>query len=339
MQKKYAALIVVAIIVIFAIFLYQDIFPSKKKVLIVYSADAYVGEVNAFGSNFSSSGGDDISVKSAGSFALAQQISQGSPCDVFFSIARAAVQKQYLGNQYPGWAVAIASDQMVIAYSSSISSNQDATTLLRIYNSSGDKANSSNWKIIFEYLTSGKVKVGIANPATDPAGLRGWLVLEAAGYVYSSNQSYFVNRIILNKGNVTGDHAANLVAPLETGEIQFLFIYRSFAVSHKLHYITLDDKVNFGNLSLSSFYSKFSYTLPTGAQKGAPIVLYVTVPLSSANKENAYRFVVYVIEHNQIDSNFGMIPLIPPVIYNSTALPNQLTTILKNGIATLGGSL
>lgn len=329
----------VSVFVVIASFaIYQTVTP-KKNALLIYTADAYVGEVNAFASNFTASEGIDTSLKSAGSFALAQQIAQGSPCDIFFSIAKSAVEKQYLGSQFSGWAIALASDQMVIAYSSSTSTNRAAETIIQEYNSSDGKLNMSQWRILFEQLTSGNVKLGIANPSTDPAGLRGWLVLEAAGYVYAGNQSQYTSRIMLNKGNVTGDHAANLVAPLETGEIQFLFIYRSFAISHKLHFLTLEDTVNFGNISMGSFYSKFSYKLPTGTQTGAPIVLYVTVPSGSSNKDLAYRFVHYVVAHSKMLSEFGMIPLNPVVVYNSTALPPQLSDILSSGSAIIGGSL
>jgi molybdate/tungstate transport system substrate-binding protein len=339
MVRRYWIIVAVVVVILVGVVVYQTTTTPKQVTLLVYSADAYVGEANAFIKNFSSSEGVSASLKSAGSFALAQQIAQGSPCDVFFSIARPAIQKQYLRSQFPGWAVAIASDQVVIAYSNSIASNSEANTIITNYNTLKGKLNMLQWKLLFDQLTSGAVKVGIANPATDPAGLRGWLVLEAAGYVYAGNQSYYVERIISSNGNVTGEHAANLVAPLETGEIQFLFIYRSFAISHKLNFIALENKINFGDLSMDSFYSKFTYKLATGIQKGGPTVLYVTVPLNSENKDIAYRFVVYVAKHAQILRSFGMIPLNPVIIYNSTALPAQIQQLLNDGTAKIGGNL
>ena len=41
---------------------------------------------------------------------------------------------------------------------------------------------SADWSSFFASLTSGNTKLGISSPLSDPAGLRGWLVLEAAGF-------------------------------------------------------------------------------------------------------------------------------------------------------------
>ena len=69
----------------------------------------------------------------------------------------------------------------------------------------------------------------------------------------------------------------------QAGQIQFLFIYKSAAVSDGLNFIALDCHVNLGSPSLGSFYSQFSYTDSAGKTTGAPIILCITVPLSAVN--------------------------------------------------------
>lgn len=330
--------ILVVVIFVSSTYYVMNVLTKNQATLRIYTADAYLGEVNLLSSGFKNITGVQISINSAGSFALAQQISQGSPCDVFFSIARSAVQKQYLGEMYPGWAIAIASDQLILAYSNSSLLNSLVKTLLdQLLSVKGN--NVSFWQNFFTILTSGNIKIGIADPSLDPAGLRGWLALEAAGKVYANNTNIYINRIIENKGNVTGEHAANLVTPLETGNIQFLFVYKSFAISHNLKYIALDDRINFGNLSLSQFYSKLSYTVGGKVQTGSPIVLYVTVPLTSKNTERAYEFVNYVATHSYVLPKFGINVIKPSIIFNDTSIPSSIAQLLANGTSVLGGSL
>lgn len=335
---RYIIVLTSVMMIVLAVVTYQGSYFNRAGALIVYTADAYYGEVDAITSGFANVTGIHTSIKSAGSFALAQQIAQGSPCDVFFSIAKSAVQKQYLANRYPGWAIAIGLDQMVIAYSKSSLSNSFASSTIALVNSSREP-DTNTWRNFFLNLTSGNVKVGIADPSLDPAGLRGWLVLQAAGYLYANNTNIFIERILANRGNVTGEHAANLVTPLETGNIQFLLVYKSFAISHNLPYVSLDEKINFGNLKLAQFYSNFSYVLPTGIQRGSPIVLYVTVPLGANDEGAAYQLVSYTVKHSDLLGNFGMAVIKPAIVFNSTSLPASIWKLVDDGSLILGGIL
>jgi len=314
---------------------------SAEGPLITYSADAYAPEVTALLNGFSSSTGVQVApLKSGGSTADAAAIEAGAPDDVFISSSLAATSSADLGNLTAGWTIGFATDQMVVAYSNSTTQTSAANNIISLGNTA-DKSNAtSDWNNFYTALVSGTVKVGISDPSQDPGGLRGWLALELAGYLYSGGNSSAYTSILLNDhDNVTAASAADLVAPLQAGDIQFLFTYRSAAVSNDLPYITLDSHVNLSTTSLAPFYAKFSYTDSAGTTKGAPIVISVTIPLSVVNTAEAQQFVQYVVQNSKSLSTFGVVPLSPCVIYENTTPPAAIQQLVTQGLVVSGGAL
>ena len=305
--------------------------------ILSYSADAYAVETSALLNGFSSSTGVPVApVKSGGSFADANEIAAGAPDDVFVSVALSATDSAHLLSRSPDWAVGFASDQIVLAYVNGTSAESVASLGV-----AAAKSNStSDWNDFFTSLTSGRVKVGIGDPAEDPAGLRGWLALEAAGYLYDNgSQGAYAGALARAGANVTGANAAALVAPLESGQIQFLFIYRSAAMADRLSFIQLDSHINFGDPALGAFYGRFSYADAAGVTVGAPIILCVTVPLGSSDSQAALEFVQYVVRNVGTLASYGLHPFGPPLLYNDTAPPAPISALVSQGLVAEGGSL
>jgi molybdate/tungstate transport system substrate-binding protein len=331
------AFLVIVIVVVGALAYSYYYSPATPSPLLSYSADAYATETAALLDSFSQSTGIPVApVKSGGSFADAGQIAAGAPDDVFVSVALSAAGPEYLKNESSGWAVGFASDQIVLAYS-----NTSASAAVISEGTAAAQSNStSGWNTFFTSLTSGSVKVGISDPVSDPAGLRGWLALEAAGFLYSGgNTSAYTLRLAKTMANVTGTSAAALVAPLQSGQIQFLFIYKSAAVTDSLPYVPLDRHVNFEDPSLGTFYSKFSYQDSAGTTAGSAIVLCITIPLDSTNQASALRFVQYVVENAKGLASYGLIPLTPAQLYSNVAPPTLISQMATQGLLTEAGPL
>ena len=314
---------------------------SQEGPLISYSADAYATEVTSLLNGFSSSTGVQVApVKSGGSTADASAIKAGAQDDVFVSASLSATSSQYLGNLTANWAIGFATDQLVLAYSNSTTQTAATTNIIGLANAAIKSNATSDWNSFYTALVGGTVKVGISAPAQDPAGLRAWLVLEAAGYVYSGgDQQAYVSALLSSQDNVTAASAADLVAPLQAGDIQFLFTYKSAAISNDLNYIALDSHVNLGTPSLGSFYSQFSYTDSAGVTKGAPIVICVTVPLSVVNSGEALQFVQYVVQNAKSLSTFGLVPLTPTLLYENTPPPAAIQQLVTQGLIADNGAL
>ena len=314
---------------------------SSNSGLILYSADAYVNESTLLENAFSSSTGIQMAPpKSAGSLALAQQIAQGNPVNVFLSVSKTAVQNTTLKTAFGGWAIAFATDQMGIAYSNPTKQNSPAMATIDAFNTAMSTNTTAAWYNFYNNLTSGQVKIGISNPNTDPAGYRAWIVLEAAGRIYANNTNYFVHRLISNGGNFTGASAADLIAPMQAGQLQFLFTYKSDIVSEHLNLFQLPSGVNLGSGAYNSFYSQFNYTITSGVQKGGAITLWITVPSTSNDKSGSLQFVVFVVRNYvALLKPFGLVNIQPPKVYNDTALPSALGQMVANDTLSYAGQL
>ncbi len=314
---------------------------SNKSGLILYSADAYVNESTVLENAFASSTGVQMAPpKSGGSLALAQQIAQGNPVNVFLSVSKTAVQNTTLKSSFGGWAVAFATDQMGIAYSNATRQNPQAMAVIDSFNTAVSANSTAAWYNFYNNLTSGRVKVGISNPNTDPAGYRAWIVLEAAGHIYANDTNHFINRLISNGGNFTGASAADLIAPMQAGQLQFLFIYKSDIVSEQLNLFQLPLGVNLGSGAYNPFYSQFTYTITSGVQKGGAITLWITVPSTSNDKHGSLQFVGFVVQNYvELLKPFGLVNIQPPKVYNDTVLPSPLQQMVANGTLSYAGQL
>ena len=306
---------------------------STSSPLILYSADSFVIEARALESAFTNSTGIMMAPpKSGGSLLLASEIAQGNPVSVFISLSHGAVTAAHLGNESSGWAIAFASDQMTLAYSNATLQNSAGDAVVAACNSAVAANTTAAWNNCFTMLTSGSVKVGTGNPNADPSGYRGWIVLEAAGQAYANDSSFYGDRLISNNGNVTAASAADLIAPLQTGQIQFLWIYKSSAIAHKLNYLQLPGQVNLGDSKYSSVYSKFSYQLATGVETGGVIRLWITVPADSTDTADSLQFVAFIVKNSPtLLSLYGLVPITPARLYNSTTVSPLLQQLVSEG--------
>ena len=214
---------------------------------------------------------------------------------------------------------------MGIAYTPATSQSATGQTVLAAYNTAVSTNTTVAWYNFFNNLTSGAVKVGISNPNADPAGYRGWMMLELAGIAYDggvANEQYFVNRMLTNQGNVTGASAAALVPALKTGQIQFLFIYKSYISSEGLSLMQLGNGVNLGLAADNTFYGQATYVTTAGTQKASAIVLWLTVPSDSTDTADSVSFVVFVaLNYQTVLKSFGLLNFNPVQLYNRPGTP------------------
>ncbi len=325
--------VVVVLLVLFSITIFFDALNSKKGGIELYTADAYVPEAESLLSLFHNDTGCKYDpVTSGGSFSDARTISQGKPASLFMSVSLSAYSSEYMGRYAPGWALAFASDHMVIAYGDSVNDNSTAKSIVSDLKNAMSENNSRLFYEAFCNLTSGYVKVGISDPLTDPAGGYAWLVLKIAGYLYASNSSLFVNRMAENHGNVTRSNAAELVSPLEFGDIDFLFIYRSTAISLKLNYLNLPGNLNLGNVSYAGFYGKFNYTYSSETVRGTPIFLYMSIVNNGTFHSESVKFISFLLNNTAILRNFGLAVLHTDIVYGNGSGISPLLWGINHGL-------
>jgi molybdate/tungstate transport system substrate-binding protein len=131
-----------------------------------------------------------------------------------------------------------------------------------------------------------------------------------------------------------------MVAPLQAGQFQFLFIYRSVATAQHLGYIQLDHRINLGDPKLAASYAVLTYKVATGVSKGAPIILCVTIPTNAPHASEATQFVQYVAKNSgSVVAAYGLQAFASPLLYNNTAPPQFVSQMVSQGLVSQGGSL
>lgn len=237
---------------------------------------------------------------------------------------------------YADWYLMIARNEIVIAYSNK--------------SKYANEINSDNW---YEILNKSDVKIGFSNPNDDPCGYRSQMVMQLAEVYYKNPNIY--DELVLknikdfkvkeengtyeiivpkNINDVNTDKIfmrskeTDLLAPLESGAYDYLFIYKSVANQHNLKYILLPKEINLGYYDYANYYKKVKLTTGDGNTKTAkPIVYGITVPKNANHPEEGIEFVKMVLEHPEVFENAGQ-PVINPAVGFGN-VPDELKPYVK----------
>jgi molybdate/tungstate transport system substrate-binding protein len=129
-----------------------------------------------------------------------------------------------------------------------------------------------------------------------------------------------------------------MLALLEIGELDYIFIYRSVAEQHGLNYITLPDEINLRNPEYENYYNQTSVQLDGKkpgeriAQVGSSMVYGVTIPRNSTNPTLAKVFVEYLMDKDKgskIMADMGQPSVVPSECSQYEKLPNDLKQYAK----------
>ncbi len=240
--------------------------------------------------------------EAAGSRTCARKIMDlGRPCDVMAS-ADYTVIENLLFPDYASWNISFATNEMAIMYL------KDSK-----YSS---EINGDNW---YKILLKNDVDYGRSDPNSDPCGYRTILVWKLAERFYDIPGLF---KLLLNgcPPKNLRPKETDLIAMLEAGQIDYLFIYRSVCEQHKMPYVKLPPQVNLGSPEYENFYSQAEVRI-TGKKpgtwiikRGAPMIYGITIPRNAPNKEAAIAFVDFVLgpEGRRIIQRNGQRPLDPP---------------------------
>ncbi|MEN8222515.1 MAG: tungstate ABC transporter substrate-binding protein WtpA [Acidobacteriota bacterium] len=191
-----------------------------------------------------------------------------------------------------------------------------------------DELNESNW---FDILMKDGVEYGHSDPNSDPCGYRSVLTVKLAENYYKKPGLYEKFRANTKKKNIRPKEV-DLLAMLEAGELDYLFIYKSVAEQHKLKYLSLPPQVNLVSAKYSDLYSQVSIRISGKkpgekiTKKGAPMVYGITIPKSVKHKEWAVKFIEFILSDKgrEIMKSNGQPVLRPPVIDNPEKAPVEL---------------
>ncbi len=260
--------------------------------------------------------GVEVLREAAGSRTCARKITDlKRRCDVMAS-ADYTVIENLLIPEYAAWNISFATNEMAIMY--------------RPDSKYAGEINGQNW---YKILLRSDVEYGHSDPNADPCGYRSQLVWQLAEKYYQVPGLYEQ----LKKGcplkNVRPKET-DLIALLEAGQLDYLFIYKSVCMQHKMPFVTLPDQINLGSSKYAGFYKQASVKI-TGKQpgsliekRGKPMVYGITIPKNAPRRDLAVSFVAFLLgpDGRNIMRRNGQAPLHPAVV---TGDRKQLPAALK----------
>lgn len=259
-----------------------------------------------------------IKLESGGSVANARKITElGQYCDVFASADYQVVDKMLIP-EYASYNIKFACNEMVIAFNRT----------KKKYN-----INAQNW---FNILSLDDVEYGRSDPNSDPCGYRTEMVLQLASKYY--NDKNILKLLEKDKNNIRPKEV-DLLALIQSNNIDYIFIYKSVAIQHQLNYITLSDSINLGNPEFNNWYANAKVKI-NGQKPGTFIthtgeaMLYsVTVLNQTKNLQNANLFLEFLLHKNggrKIMNNHGQKDNIMIKAEEIKYLPQNIKNLLNH---------
>ncbi len=163
-----------------------------------------------------------------------------------------------------------------------------------------NEIDGNNW---YKILQRPEVNYGRSDPNADPCGYRTLLTMQLAESYYNSPN---LMSTLLQKGSrFIRPKEVELLALLESGAVDYIFLYRSVAVQHRLPFLVLPDEINLSNKDFSCHYKQARVTIRGSAPGdsliiyGEPMVYGVTIPKNAPNKELATKFLDFFLRRDK----------------------------------------
>jgi molybdate/tungstate transport system substrate-binding protein len=254
-----------------------------------------------------------ILAEAAGSATTIRKVTElGKECGVIGS-ADYTLIPELMFPQYADWYIIFASNEMAIAYTDQ---SQFA-----------DEINSDNW---YQILQRDGVTYGRSDPDQDPAGYRTLMVWQLAESYYNAPGLY--DSLYNAAGDLMRPKSTDLIALLQSGDLDYAFEYSSVAQQQSLKYVKLPPEINLSDVDFEDFYAQAEVEI-AGAQpgetitmKGSPIVYAVTIPTNFPRQELAIAWVDFLLSDQGMsimEANFQT-PIIPAKTNDASKLPEAL---------------
>ena len=154
-----------------------------------------------------------------------------------------------------------------------------------------DRINATNWP---DVLQEKGVQTGYADPELDPEGYNTVIAWKLAESYYHRIDLESKLSTFIPQRNVRGD-STQLLALLNTGELDYAWEYRSVAEQHHLQFLRLPKEIDLSDPSLAASYKTACIDLHRGGQAqqrcGSPIIYAVSIPTNAPHPVAAAEFV------------------------------------------------
>jgi molybdate/tungstate transport system substrate-binding protein len=254
---------------------------STTDTLVIYLAASLTRPMQPLLNSFATSEHVVIQRESGGSLEHARKITELHRVPDLLLLADEEVFPQLLVPAHATWYATFARNRMVVAYT-------DRSRYAK-------EINTDNWTQI---LQRPDVQVGRTDPRLAPAGYRTLLMLDLAERFY--RRPGLSSALVANapSRNVRAN-AADLAALLASGELDYIYEYRSVAESNGFRFVTLPGDIDLGDPAKAAIYQADTVQVETAAggeraaYAGRPIVYALSIPSAALHPAVARRFLAY----------------------------------------------
>jgi molybdate/tungstate transport system substrate-binding protein len=292
-------------------------------VSVIYAASLTSAFERRLGPGFEGATGFSFQGEGKGSIAIANLIrDKVRRPDVFVSadpVANQALQGAANGD-YVSWWIPFVRTELVVGWSpkSSFASDFEAA-----------RNGKRTWESVLEQPG---LKLGRTDPELDPKGYRTLFLLQLDEQ--RIGQAGLSQKILGASGNPAQIFPEEqLVARLQSGQLDAGFFYTVEAVEAELPYLHLPAEVNQGDPGQAARYATATYTNKKGQTfKGSPVLYTVTIPSTVRNARGAAAFIQYLLSRSgQSQLTQAGLPSVPAQVEGDPgALPAALKPLIKS---------
>ena len=260
----------------------SDTTAREEGPLVVFNAGSLARPLRAALDTFAAREGVRVEQEQAGSLETARKVTELGRIPDVIALADYEVFPQLLIPQHTTWYAKFARNRMVLAHTPQ--------------SRGADSITPANW---WRIVLRPGVEIGHSDPNLDPAGYRALLVMQLAERYY--RQPGLAKR--LQRGipprNIR-PKSADLVALLETGELDYAWEYESVARAASLPFVTLPDSISLSATRDSAFYATAAVRVvgrrlgDSITVRGEPIVYALSIPRRASHPQLAERFVMFL---------------------------------------------
>jgi molybdate/tungstate transport system substrate-binding protein len=176
------------------------------------------------------------------------------------------------------WYLGFVSNQITLAYTS--------------HSKGASQLTPANW---YTVVAQPGVHIGRSNPAADPSGYQFLQMLQLAqGYYHDPGLAVAVLKN--SPDSSVAETETSLLAALQSGQIDYLAIYKSNALEQHLKYIALPPQVNLSDQAMAAAYAKVTINAGSlGNRTAKPIIYGLTIPSNAPNPALAQKFIAFVL--------------------------------------------
>jgi molybdate/tungstate transport system substrate-binding protein len=323
MRKAYKVFVVIAAIILllstyFFVTNYVYVNPSKQTltVMVATSLEYPMAKVQADFEKLHPN--VDVEIQGHGSIQAIRQVTElGMKADVLmvadYSLIPTMMYSTKMPNSdesYADFYVCFATNSLVLAYT-----NQSRYA---------SEINSENW---YSILSQPDVKIGMANPELDSLGYRTLAAIQLAQDYYNSSDLFhnlitsnfnppidsvpdgsnytivipIVQQPVGDKITLTASEV-DIIALLQTGNLDYGFIYLSNAKQYGLNYVELPNEINLGSSQYQDNYERVYFAFDhqrfetVNLDRSAQTIYYgLTIPNNAPNPQLAAEFVQFIL--------------------------------------------